>query len=65
MRRRRRRGLRASPAVASPALDGAVFTTGVFTAAVFAAPAEGPDGLADYQDKHNLVSMDGLPTGLR
>ncbi|HOC14662.1 MAG TPA: pyridoxamine 5'-phosphate oxidase family protein [Propionicimonas sp.] len=26
---------------------------------------KGPDGLADYQDKHNLVSMDGLPTGLR
>ena len=25
----------------------------------------GPDGLADYQEKHNLVSLDGFPTGLR
>ena len=29
------------------------------------ATKKGPDGLADYQDKHNLISMDGLPTGLR
>lgn len=28
------------------------------------AEKKGPDGLADYQDKYNRVSIDGLPTGL-
>jgi hypothetical protein len=29
------------------------------------ATKKGPDGLADYQNSHNLVSIDGFPTGLR
>jgi hypothetical protein len=28
------------------------------------AEAQGPDGIKAYQRKHNLVSIDGLPTNL-